>query len=699
MTTSTSAAKPNRLIDETSPYLLQHAHNPVDWYAWGSEALARARAEDKPILLSVGYSACHWCHVMAHESFEDPAIASLMNNSFVNIKVDREERPDLDAIYMEAVQAMTGQGGWPMTVFLTPDGRPFYGGTYFPPAPRYGMASFRQVLEAVSDAWRERRQDLEAAGERISASLKHSAAIGPSGVSLVPVLLDRALHNLLEALDRREGGLGGAPKFPQPMTLDFMLQRYVDTGDQELLEAVNLTLTKMAGGGIYDQLGGGFHRYSTDARWLVPHFEKMLYDNAQLARTYLHAWQITQDAGYRRVVEASLDYVLREMTSLEGGFYSTEDADSEGQEGRFYLWSPEEITALLGEEDARLFCAYYDVTSSGNFREGGSGANILHVMGDVPAMAATLGVTPERLSQAVERGRGVLFAARQKRVRPGQDQKILAEWNGLMLQALAEAGPALNRVDYVAAATRAAQFLLTHMTFLTPDGSLRLYRSYKGGEARLPAYLEDYASVAVGMLALYEAVLEPQWLHAAHGLAQVILALFADPAAGGFFQTAEEHEQLIARRKNFVDSALPAGNSLATELFLRLGKLLERADYTERATAVLQMLGGAMAEQPAAFGRLLSALDFHLNPGFEIALVGDVAQEDTQALLAEVWRRYLPNSVLALRAPDDEQIAALVPFLGGRGLIKGHAAAYVCRNYVCNLPISKPGALAGQLER
>ena len=699
MTTSTSADRPNRLIHETSPYLLQHAYNPVDWYAWGPEALARARSEDKPILLSIGYSACHWCHVMAHESFEDPDIAALMNSLFVSIKVDREERPDLDAIYMEAIQAMTGQGGWPMTVFLTPAGRPFFGGTYYPPTARYGMPSFRQVLQTVADAWRDRREDLEAGGERIAASLKRSAAIAPSDAPLTAALLERAAQNLLKALDRREGGLGGAPKFPQPMTLDFLLQLYLQTGEQELLEAVNLTLTKMAGGGIYDQLGGGFHRYSTDARWLVPHFEKMLYDNAQLARTYLHAWQITGDAGYKRVVEETLDYVLRDMSSLEGGFYSSEDADSEGQEGRFYLWTPDEIAGLLGEEDARLFCAYYDVTSAGNFHEGGSGHNILHVTRDVPATAAALNVSAERLSEALARGKGLLFAAREKRVRPGQDQKILAEWNGLMLHAFAEAGPALGRVDYLAAAIRAGQFLLARMAVTTADGSLRLYRSYKGGEARQPAYLEDYASAALGLLALYEAVLEPHWLQAAAGLAQVIVTLFADPAAGGFFQTGTEHEELIARRKDFIDSAVPSGNSLATELFLRLGKFLERADYTARGTAVFQMLAGAMGEQPAAFGRLLCALDFHLNPGFEIAIAGDLDKDDCRALLAQVWRRYLPNSVLALRAPSDTAATGLVPFLAGRSLIKGRATAYVCRNYVCNLPVTDPAALAAQLER
>ncbi len=698
MTTQVPA---NRLIHETSPYLLQHAHNPVDWYPWGPEALARARAEDKPVLLSVGYSACHWCHVMAHESFEDPETAALMNQLFVSIKVDREERPDLDAIYMEAVQAMTGHGGWPMTVFLTPDGRPFYGGTYFPPTPRYGMPSFKQLLTAIADAWSERRKELESAGDRLADTLSRSTLIRAADTPLTPELLDRAAHGLLRSHDRREGGFGGAPKFPQPMNLDFLLQSYRRTGDGAMLDAVTLTLRKMGRGGVYDQLGGGFHRYSTDDHWLVPHFEKMLYDNAQLARAYLHAWQATGDEEFKRIVGETLDYVLREMTDPSGGFYSTQDADSEGEEGKFFLWTTAEVAALLGDEDGRLFCAYYDVTPRGNFHEGGPGASILHIERDRVEVARAEGVMPQRLAQAIRRGRQVLFAAREQRVRPGRDEKILAEWNGLMIQALAEAGAALGRSDYLDAAEKAADFLLAHMSQApagNSDGSPRLYRTYKDGQARLNAYLEDYAAVAVGLLGLFEASFAPRWLAAAAALADTILRSFLDNHHGGFFQTSADHERLVARRKDFVDSAVPAGNSLAADLFLRLGRFLGRPEHADHASKALQLMADGMGSQPAAFGRLLCALDLYLNPGEEIAIVGDPSAADTRALLAEARGRYSPNSVLALRAPGDETWLAQIPLLQGRDQVAGRATAYVCRNYVCRLPVTDPAALARQLQ-
>jgi uncharacterized protein YyaL (SSP411 family) len=703
------------LIGETSPYLLQHAHNPVDWYPWGPEALNRAQAEDRPILLSVGYSACHWCHVMAHESFEDPETAGLMNELFVNIKVDREERPDIDAIYMEAVQAMTQHGGWPMTVFLTPEGKPFYGGTYFPSEPRYGMPSFRQLLLAIADAWRTRRRELESAGARMTDALARSGLIRPAESELTPDVLGRARQGLLRSHDPDEGGFGGAPKFPQPMNLDFLLQSHARAGDGATLEAVTLTLHKMAAGGIYDQLGGGFHRYSTDDRWLAPHFEKMLYDNAQLARTYLHAWQITGDVTFRRIVEETLDYVLREMTSPEGGFYSTQDADSEGHEGKFFLWTPAEVAALLGPEDARLFSACFDVTARGNFREGGPGANILNIPRPPEIVAADLGVGPARLAQAAARGRAILFAAREQRIHPGRDEKILAEWNGLMIHAFAEAGATLDRTDYVAAAQRAAEFVLGRMSESAnrqigksadqqtsnesrPSSIVhRLYRTYKDGRAHLNAYLEDYAAVALGLVGLYQATFELRWLEAATALAEIVIARFGDDAAGGFFQTSTDHEQLIARRKDFVDSAVPSGNSLAAELLLRLGKLLDRSDFTARAVATLRLMADAMGQQPLAFGRLLGALDFYLNPGPEIAIIGDPAAEETRALVAEAWRRYLPNSVLACAAATDIDAHALGPLLAARPQIGGRPTAYVCWNYACNLPVTERAALGSQL--
>jgi uncharacterized protein YyaL (SSP411 family) len=711
MTAASQSNQPNRLIHETSPYLLQHAHNPVDWYPWGPEALGRAAAEDKPILLSVGYSACHWCHVMAHESFEDPDTAALMNELFVNVKVDREERPDIDAIYMEAVQAMTGRGGWPMTVFLAPDGRPFYGGTYYPSEPRYGMPSFRQLLRAIAEAWQERRREMESAGDRMADALNRSAALRPADTALAAGVLDKAAQNLMRSLDPYEGGFSDAPKFPQPMNLDFLLQNWRRTGDEKQRKAVTYTLAKMARGGIYDQLGGGFHRYSTDAHWLVPHFEKMLYDNAQLARTYLHAWQITGEPELRQVVEETLDYVLREMTArsgglAEGGFFSTQDADSEGVEGKFFVWTPDEVLALLGPNDGPLFSAYFDVTARGNFHEGGHSTNILHAEDDLEDAAGKLKVSEERLADVIARGRKILYEARERRVHPGRDEKILAEWNGLMIHALAEAGAALERPDYIQAAVRAAEFILAklivpevsnapHSTLHAP----RLFRTYNAGRAHLNAYLEDYASVALGLAALYEATFELRWLRAAAALAQTILTEFRDADGAGFFQVSANHEKLVVRRKDFIDSAIPSGNSLAAELMLRLAVLLgdDTAVYRGHAEGILRLMADGMGEQPLAFGRLLCALDLYLNPGHEIAIVGDPAASDTRALLAEVRRRYLPNSILALATPGNRAASELIPLLADRGQVGGRATAYVCRSFVCNLPVNEPEALAAQL--
>ncbi len=714
MADHTHNAEPNRLIHETSPYLLQHAYNPVDWHPWGPEALSRAAAEDKPILLSVGYSACHWCHVMAHESFEDPEIAALMNELFVNVKVDREERPDIDAIYMEAVQAMTGGGGWPMTVFLTPEGKPFYGGTYFPPVSRYNMPGFPQLLMAISEAWQNRRTELLSAGERLTEALNRTADLQPSGAPLDRGLLDRAVQGMLRAFDKVEGGFGAAPKFPQPMNLDFLLGRWVQSSapstslqgdskgrpyaqDAPVLHAATFTLTKMAQGGMYDQLGGGFHRYSTDGEWLTPHFEKMLYDNAQLARTYLHAWQVTGDPLFRRIVEETLDYVLREMTSPEGGFYSAQDADSEGKEGKFFVWTPAEINDLLGPEDGRLFCGYFGVTVRGNFHEAGGAASILHVRRELDIVAADLGVEPARLQEAVDRGRKILFEARERRVHPGRDDKVLAEWNGLMLHAFSEAGAVLGREDYVSAAQRNADFLLSAMRAEGDGDHLRLYRTWKDGRGHLNAYLEDYAAVALGMLALYEVTFELRWLHASLDLAQTILDRFHDGAGGGFFQTAADHEKLVARRKDFVDSAIPAGNSLAADLLQRLARLLDRPELAQHAAGVLALMAEAVGEQPLAFGRLLAALDFYVNPGFEIAVIGDPVGDDTAALLAEIRRRFMPNTVLAAGLPGSEA-ATEIPLLAGRAMRDSRATAYVCRNYACNLPVTEPAALGEQLE-
>jgi hypothetical protein len=687
---SPSAQFTNRLIDETSPYLVQHAHNPVDWYPWGEEALARARAENKPILLSIGYSACHWCHRMAHESFEDPETAGLMNQFFVPVKVDREERPDLDAIYMEAVQAMTGQGGWPMTVFLTPEGVPFYGGTYFPREPRYGMPGFKQLLVSLARAYQSRPQDIEHNATQMRTMLRQATLLQATAEPLEPSILDRAVQSLEDRYDARYGGFGGAPKFPPSMALEFLLRTFQRTGRRRALEMAEFTLGQMARGGMYDQLGGGFHRYSVDERWLVPHFEKMLYDNAQLARVYALAFQVTGNPFYRQITDEILAYVQREMTNAEGGFYSAQDADSEGEEGKFFVWSLEEVQALLGKADAELFARTYDVSKHGNFE----GHNILHVTLPLDAAAAQLKVTPEHLQSVIDRARTVLFAARQPRVPPGLDDKSLTAWNGLMIQAFADAGRILARPDYVQAAVRAADFVWTR---LRDPASGRLLRTYKDGRAKLNAYLEDYAMLANGLLALYQATFDLRWLRGAVDLAEQMIAHFWDAQNGGFFSTSDDHEVLITRPKDLVDSATPSANASATLALLTLGRLLDNAVYYQHGEAVLRLLRGGMLQSPGAFTHLLNALDFYLAPAREVAIVGDLAAPETQALLATVNGYYLPNMLLAAAPVDDAAAQAMLPLLTGRGQIEGRATAYVCENFACQLPVTTVEALRGLL--
>ena len=684
----------NRLINETSPYLLQHAHNPVDWYAWGEAALARARDEDKPIFLSIGYSACHWCHVMERESFEDEQTAAMMNELFVNIKVDREERPDLDSIYMEAVTAMTQQGGWPMSVFLTPNGEPFYGGTYYPPEPRYGMPSFQQVLMSVADAYENRGAQVREQAQRLTAQLARTALIDATEQDLGVEVLDEALANLRQYFDEYEGGFGQQPKFPQPMTLDFAMSQYARTGDPEALYMAELTLEKMAQGGIYDQLGGGFHRYSVDAIWLVPHFEKMLYDNSQLLRSYLHMWQITQKPLFLRIVNETIDYVLREMTAPAGGFYSTQDADSEGEEGKFFVWSPAEIETLLGAENARLFNAHFGVSPRGNFE----GHNILNINMTLADVARRFGKTEQAVAAVTAEGKHALFAARELRIKPARDEKVLTEWNGLMIHALADCGAVLGRADALDAARKAANFVLDKMS--QPDG--KLYRSWtppqpspqengrQRGGARFNAYLEDYAAFIRSLIALYEATFELRWLGEASRLTQLMLSQFGDEERGGFFQTGVDHEQLVVRRKDFIDNAIPSGNSLAAEALLRLSVLTGNQEYRQRATAILLMMKEAMAQQPTGFGRLLGVLNALLSPSQEVAVVGDPQEAATHALLDQVRQRYLPTTVLALKHPNEE---SMLPLLEGRTLVDGKAAAYVCENYACQLPVTTAEAL------
>jgi uncharacterized protein len=693
----------NRLISETSPYLLQHAHNPVDWYPWGDEALQKARALDRPILLSVGYSACHWCHVMERESFENEEIAGIMNQDFISIKVDREERPDIDAIYMQAVQALTQQGGWPMTVFLTPDGRPYYGGTYFPPRDRqYGremMPGFPRVLLTMANAYREHRQEVEEQANQLADYLRQRSAtpfrsrggLAPTG-ALPLEMLSEASRELAADFDAVHGGFGNAPKFPNTMSLELLLRVQLHRVLGEIgsratrpeLEIVETTLQHMARGGIYDQLGGGFHRYSVDAQWLVPHFEKMLYDNALLSRLYLHAYLVTGSPFYRRVVEETLDYVVREMTSPEGGFYSTQDADSEGEEGKFFVWTPREIEAALSPEDARLFMLYYGVSEQGNFE----GKNILHVARDEREVADEDGVSREQLQEALNRGRETLFAAREQRVHPGRDEKILTSWNGLMLRSFAEAARHLQRADYLDVARKNASFLLATMK---PGG--RLLRTYKDGRAHLNGFLEDYTFLADGLLALYEADFSPRWFREARVLMDEAIVLFADEQNGGFFDTGSDHEALVSRPKDIMDNATPAGNSVAVEVLLRLAAFTGEEQYRRRADDYLRALADIMVQHPQAFGHALGALDFAISPIKEFAIIGEGQRADTRALLAVVNSRYLPNSVLASAAPGDSEAAQTFPLLAERPAKDGKASAYVCQNFACQAPVTTPQEL------
>jgi hypothetical protein len=668
---------------------LQHAHNPVDWFPWGGEAFEIARREQKPILLSIGYSACHWCHVMEHESFENEAIAALMNKNFVNIKVDREERPDLDQIYMNAVQMMTHHGGWPMTVFLTPEAVPFYAGTYFPPEDRYNMPGFPRVLQSIADAYRERPDDVQQTAASVLSELKRSTTTVESTELLSTELLDAAYRGIIKNYDSTNGGFGGAPKFPPAMALEFLLHTFYRTGNQQALEIVRYTCRKMAEGGIYDQLGGGFHRYSTDARWLVPHFEKMLYDNALLSRLYLHYYQVSHDEAARGIAEGILDYVVREMTSPEGGFYATQDADSEGVEGKFFVWTPDEIKQLLGEREAKLFDAYYNVTSEGNFE----GENILNITQDLATVAATENLTVEKLRTSLERSRKILFAAREKRVKPARDEKVLTAWNGLMLASFAEAAAILNHSDYLAVAQQNARFVLDKLRH-----DRLLLRTYKDDQAKLNAYLEDYAFFIDALVTLFETSGELQWLEEARALTATMIEEFWDDEEGGFFYTGRSHEDLIVRSKDFFDNATPAGNSVAAEVLLRLGLLTDNSDYQRRAATVLRLMAGPMRRYPSGFGRLLCALDYYLGTPQEIAIIGEVGAAETRLLLDEIWQRYLPNKVVAQARSGDTTAAELIPLLRDRPLIDNRATAYVCEHFTCKKPTTNPEELASQLQ-
>jgi len=678
----------NRLANETSPYLLQHAHNPVDWFPWGDEAFQKANAENKPILLSIGYSACHWCHVMEHESFEDEKIAALMNDLFVSIKVDREERPDLDEIYMNAVQMLTGRGGWPMTVFLTPERKPFYGGTYFPPEDRQGMPGFPRVLMGVAQAYREKPQDVEKSVGHILSALERMSQSQESKVAFSLEAIAESGEQISRAYDSDHGGLGRAPKFPNAGVYELFLRHYDQSKNQRFLEMVTHTLTKMAQGGIYDHLGGGFHRYSVDEKWLVPHFEKMLYDNAQLVRIYAQLYCVTRDELFKNVTEETLDYLLREMLQSECGFYSTQDADSEGEEGKFFIWSPQEVNQILGEEAGEIFSRIYDVSDFGNFE----GRNILHPILTLEQASKLFKKDPKEIAVLISDSKKKLFQEREKRIKPFRDEKIITSWNGLMLSGLAEAIKISPRQSYLDTANRTLQFLFSEMF---RDG--HLLHTYKDGTAKLLGYLDDYAFMAVGLLDLYEATFDRAQLARAIELADTMVSEFWDEKDGAFFYTGKSHEQLISRAKPVFDASIPSGNSMATHLLLRLYYLTGREVYLQRAETVLRSYYDAMLSQPFGFAHMLCALDLYLRKPKEIVVIGNRKDANIAELINRIHSIYLPNKTLQLAGPD-ESLEKISPLLRGKTQLDGKPTVYVCQNFTCSAPVTTWDELKPLLE-
>jgi uncharacterized protein len=677
---------PNKLANENSPYLLQHAENPVDWYPWGAEALEKARQEDKPIFLSIGYAACHWCHVMEHESFEDPGTAQIMNEHFVNIKVDREERPDIDSIYMGAVVAMTGQGGWPTSIFLTPAGEPFWGGTYFPPVRRYNMPAFREILVSIAELWKNDRDQLLKSSQEISEHLKSTPQIPTKQPEISIEQINQAAMALAQSYDWKHGGWGQAPKFPQPMSIEFALRK-AERGDKMLLDIAIHALKAMAKGGMYDVVGGGFARYSTDSDWLVPHFEKMLYDNAQLALVYLHAYMLTGDTGFKRVCEETLDFVLRELTHPLGGFYSSLDADSEGEEGKFYIWTPEQIQETLAEkEDIEFITAAYGITAAGNFE----GQSVLQRTLEDEQLAERFNLSVEQVQQKLDRLHAVLLKERGQRVRPATDDKVLVSWNGLMLTAFAEAARYLKRPDYLEAAVRNADFLLAH---LHPGD--RLLRAWREGKARHNGYLEDYAALILGLLALYPSDPNPRWYQWAKRLTEDMLANFQDPQ-GGFFDTRDDHETLLTRPKDLQDNAVPSGSSMAVMALLQMAAYEGRTEWRDTAEQAMGPVAAAALRYPTAFGKWLSAMDFGVGPVQEVVILGDLHDPQTQALTETVWSGYRPRLVAALSdyPPSGEAPALLMD----RQMLKGQPTAYVCQNFTCQQPVNDPHRLLVQIN-
>lgn len=677
---------PNRLAKENSPYLLQHQNNPVDWYPWGKEALSRAKKENKPIFLSIGYAACHWCHVMEHESFEDEVIAKLMNENFVNIKVDREERPDLDGIYMSAVVSLTNQGGWPLSVFLTPEGEPFYGGTYFPPTPRHGLPSFLELLKRVAEVWREDPNGVRKSGNNITEHLAKSVTSNLSAQVLSEETISRALKQLRETYDWKNGGWGNAPKFPQPMALRFLLMQ-AGKGDEKLLEVATHALKAMASGGMYDVVGGGFSRYSVDENWLVPHFEKMLYDNAQLARAYLYAYLITRDEYFRKICDETLNFIIRELTDEDGGFYSSLDADSEGEEGIFYTWHIQEINNLVTDEiQKKIFIRAYGITQVGNIE----GRNILQRVLSDEELSKEYDLRVEEIGDIISNILKQLFAVRTKRPRPGLDDKVLVSWNSLALITFSEAARYLKDANYLQIARRNANFLLDSM-----KKKRRLSRSWRKGKSKYNGYLEDFAGLVLGLLSLYQSDPDARWYSEAINLAETIIADFTDPA-GGFFDTSINHEKLIVRPKELQDNALPSGNSLAATALMQISSFEGNDEYHQLAVAIASTQQEFAAQHPTALSEWLCAISIALNPSREIAIIQNETPDDAKALLEVVWEKLRPFTVVAIS--QNEYSPSSPPLVYSRDLINGKSTAYVCNNFSCKLPVTTPEMLRDQLD-
>ncbi|WP_437226080.1 thioredoxin domain-containing protein [Planctomicrobium sp. SH661] len=677
----------NRLAGETSPYLQQHAYNPVDWFPWGEEAFEKAKREDKPIFLSVGYSACHWCHVMERESFENEEIARFLNEHYVSIKVDREERPDVDQIYMSAVQLITRRGGWPMSVFLTPESKPFYGGTYWPPRSSMGMPGFLDILKKLQNYWSSKRDEVETSADQLVEAIHGLAAPLFEEVDLSEETLRQATRDLIQSADRIQGGFGSAPKFPHPMDLRVLLRGWDRFGDEDALNVVRLTLTKMARGGIYDHLGGGFHRYSTDARWLVPHFEKMLYDNALLVPAYLEMFQCTQETFFAQVARETLDYVLREMTSPEGGFYSTQDADSEGVEGKFFVWTEAETRAILGPDDAAVFNACYDVSARGNWEE----HSILNLPRPQSDVAKSLQLEPVELERILSRSRQKLLAARSRRIAPGRDEKVLSGWNGMMISAFAQGASILNQPQYLEAAQRAADFVLSQMK----NDPGELLHSYKDGRARFQGYVDDYACMIDGLVDLFQAGSDPQFLEAAIELSEDAIRRFQDDEIGGFFYTANDHEELITRTKDSQDNAIPSGNGMMATALARLGRITGRGDLEEAARKTLAALSGLLAEHPRASGQALLALDFLLGPTSEVVIV-DAGDGKAAAFQNEVWKRFLPRKVVVSWSAN-RPVPPVLELLEGKTQTP-RSRFYLCERGACQSPCESPSEAASQID-